>query len=122
MSQTCLNCGSLVKSKYCPEWGQKSDIGRINMHALLHEFWHGFTHTDKGVLRLWLDLLLRPRRTYTTVLAQYFIDYILYQHLSGDKRTLAIKGKKDEHIVAPTFWEAVEEVFNTGGGYNPFAY
>jgi hypothetical protein len=64
MSQTCLNCGSLVKSKYCPECGQKSDIGRINMHALIHEFWHGFTHTDKGVLRLWLDLLLRPRRTY----------------------------------------------------------
>jgi hypothetical protein len=34
------------------------------MHALVHEFWHGFTHTDKGVIRLWLDLLLRPRKTY----------------------------------------------------------
>ncbi|HZE84760.1 MAG TPA: DUF3667 domain-containing protein, partial [Puia sp.] len=64
MSKTCQNCGSIVKSKYCPECGQKSDIGRINMHALLHEFWHGFTHTDKGVFRLWLDLLLRPRKTY----------------------------------------------------------
>src|ERR1700744_3289873 len=64
MSHPCRNCGTLVTSKYCPECGQKGEIGRLNMHAVLHEFWHGFTHTDAGVLRLWLDLLLHPRKTY----------------------------------------------------------
>lgn len=53
-----------MEGKYCPECGQKAGIGRMNMHALIHEFWHGFTHTDKGIIRLWLDLLLRPRTTY----------------------------------------------------------
>jgi len=248
------------------------------MHALLHEFWHGFTHTDKGVLRLWLDLLLRPRRTYEnyfsghrkhyfspvvfflvsfgiyifldqkvydyqdhvnilrighiyndewgrfvhehaktiallmlpveallswalffrrrnlaecivfwlfctgfvntililltplrlalivdkksldswlgllriliillhtlavfgnkwinyiktvflvvflTVLNQYFVDYFLYRHIAADPETIAMEAEEKKHIVAPTFLEAAEEVFYTGGGYNPWAF
>lgn len=61
---TYSNCGATFTSPYCPECGQKAGTGRLTMHTLLHEVWHGFTHTDKGIMRLWKELLLHPRTAY----------------------------------------------------------
>lgn len=64
MDQTCNNCNNLFNTTYCPACGQKADVGRLTIHSLVHELWHGFTHTDKGVLKLWTDLLVRPGTAY----------------------------------------------------------
>ncbi len=64
MAFTCSNCGTQFTSPYCPDCGQKAGVGRLTLHNIVHELWHGFTHTDKGILRLWSDLLLRPATAY----------------------------------------------------------
>lgn len=64
MTEVCNNCGTQFNSKYCPECGQKAEVKRLTMHSLLHEAWHGFTHTDKGFLKLWKDLFARPGTAY----------------------------------------------------------
>jgi hypothetical protein len=64
MQQLCANCGHAVDNKYCPNCGQKNGEARLTIHSLLHDAWHGITHTDKGILRLWIDLLVKPKQTY----------------------------------------------------------
>jgi hypothetical protein len=60
----CANCNNKVNGKYCGECGQRSHVGRLSMHELLHELWHAFTHTDKGILRLIKYLFLHPGSVY----------------------------------------------------------
>jgi hypothetical protein len=62
---TCHNCQHTFSGKYCNNCGQDAHTGRLDMHSLLHEAWHAFTHTDKGVLLLIKDLAVQPGRTYT---------------------------------------------------------
>jgi hypothetical protein len=50
------------------------------------------------------------------------VDYFLYRHIAADPETIAMEAEEKKHIVAPTFLEAAEEVFYTGGGYNPWAF
>lgn|GEM_PF-540222 len=64
MEKVCRNCETAITSAYCPQCGQDAHVGRLNMHSLIHELWHGFTHTDKGILKLIKDLTLRPARVY----------------------------------------------------------
>ncbi len=64
MTATCSNCGARFTSPYCPECGQKAGVGRLTMHNIVHELWHGFTHTDKGIVKLWVDLLIHPATAY----------------------------------------------------------
>ena len=56
----CNNCKTLFEGKFCSNCGQKSSVGELKMHDLLHEFWHSVTHTDKGILKLIKDLFLHP--------------------------------------------------------------
>jgi hypothetical protein len=60
----CSNCQTGLEGKHCNNCGQKSSVGELNMPALLHEFWHGVTHTDKGILKLIKDLFLHPKKVY----------------------------------------------------------
>ncbi|HTD99247.1 MAG TPA: DUF3667 domain-containing protein [Mucilaginibacter sp.] len=64
MNGICANCGTGINGKYCYACGQKAHIGRLSMHEIFHEIWHGLTHTDKGILKLIKDLFLHPKRVY----------------------------------------------------------
>jgi hypothetical protein len=45
---SCQACGTISKSNYCPNCGQKRNVKRITLPELLHEVFHFFTHLDKG--------------------------------------------------------------------------
>jgi hypothetical protein len=58
----CLNCGTILTAddKFCPTCGQKTDIHRITLKHIFHEFFHSFTHADKGFLGMIADLAVKP--------------------------------------------------------------
>lgn len=57
---TCKNCENTFEGKFCPNCSQKADTHRFTVKHLAHEFFHAFTHTDKGILFLMKELLTRP--------------------------------------------------------------
>lgn len=58
----CLNCNNTIQieQKFCPECGQKTSTARLNTSHILHDVFHAFTHTDKGVLYLIRWLIVKP--------------------------------------------------------------
>ncbi|GEM_PF-4297466 len=58
----CLNCGAAWQPgmNYCPQCGQKTDIHRLTFTHILHEFFHAFTHADKGIFHLLKGLATQP--------------------------------------------------------------
>ncbi len=60
----CTNCKTPFEGKFCFNCGQKSSVGELKLHNLLHELWHSVTHTDKGILKLIKDLLIQPKKVY----------------------------------------------------------
>lgn len=60
----CKNCEINFNSNYCPNCGQKNSVGNLTLHEVMHEFWHGITHTDKGILNLLKSLFLTPKEVY----------------------------------------------------------
>lgn len=57
---TCKNCETTFEGKYCSNCAQKADTHRFTVKHFLHESFHALTHTDKGVLFLIKELLVRP--------------------------------------------------------------
>jgi len=57
---TCKNCGNEAELKFCPNCGQKTSTGRINIKRVLHDFFHVFTHVDSGILFLIKEQFVRP--------------------------------------------------------------
>jgi hypothetical protein len=55
----CKNCGNHFTGQFCNECGQK-DAHRITLSHIGHEFIHAFTHADKGIFHLFLQLFIRP--------------------------------------------------------------
>jgi len=55
----CKNCDNHYPdfNAYCPYCSQKTGVHRLNVQAVLHEGVHYFTHTDKGVFKLFRDLI-----------------------------------------------------------------
>ena len=60
--KTCPNCSADLETTYafCPQCGQTTHIHRFNLPHIFHEFFHAFTHADKGVLFLIRSLARRP--------------------------------------------------------------
>ena len=56
----CKNCGIKFKGNFCNNCGLKSDIHRITLKHIFHEFFHGFVHLDKGILFLIKEMCIRP--------------------------------------------------------------
>jgi hypothetical protein len=58
----CLNCeGELAEgNRHCPQCGQKTAIHRFTILHIIHEFFHAFTHTDKGIFGLLKALTINP--------------------------------------------------------------
>jgi hypothetical protein len=58
----CLNCETALQGGeiFCPNCGQKTNTHRLTWHHFIHEAWHAFTHTDKGILNLLKGLATNP--------------------------------------------------------------
>lgn len=57
---TCKNCEATFEGKFCPNCSQKADTHRLTVKHFAHDFFHAFTHTDKGILFLMKELMIRP--------------------------------------------------------------
>lgn len=57
---TCKNCENTFEGKYCPNCSQKADTHRFTLKHFGHEFFHAFTHTDKGIFFLMKELFIHP--------------------------------------------------------------
>ncbi len=60
---TCKNCENQFSGHFCNNCGQRANIHRINLKYLLHEFFHAFTHLDKGILYTAKTMLVAPGET-----------------------------------------------------------
>lgn len=71
-SNNCKNCDHLLSETYqfCPSCGQTAHIHKFSIGHLLHEFFHAFTHADKGILLLLKGLATKPG----IVLKEYIIE------------------------------------------------
>ncbi|MFZ2906051.1 MAG: DUF3667 domain-containing protein [Cyclobacteriaceae bacterium] len=56
----CKNCDAPLTGNFCVNCGQKADIHRITFKNFLRDFFHAFTHTDKGILLLIKELMTKP--------------------------------------------------------------
>lgn len=61
----CLNCNAGLEpdQRFCSQCGQQAVIHRFSVPHFLHEFFHAFTHTDKGIFHLLGSLATRPGTT-----------------------------------------------------------
>ncbi len=61
----CLNCdaGLLPGTSFCAGCGQRTIVHRITLKHFGHEFFHAFTHTDKGIFHLLKSLATHPGST-----------------------------------------------------------
>lgn len=64
-STNCLNCNTSLQpeQRFCCQCGQQAVIHRFSVPHFLHEFFHAFTHTDKGIFHLLKSLATRPGAT-----------------------------------------------------------
>lgn len=69
----CPNCATPLEAAnhFCSQCGQRTHQHRFNLPHILHEFFHAFTHADKGLLMLVRDLALRPGQ----VLREYIVEF-----------------------------------------------
>ncbi|SKB91474.1 DUF3667 domain-containing protein [Daejeonella lutea] len=58
----CLNCGKefTTSDNYCSACGQNTSTARMSTEHAVHQFFHAFTHTDKGFFDLIPQLLTKP--------------------------------------------------------------
>src|SRR5688572_18664064 len=56
----CKNCNAPLSGNFCANCGQTSNVHRVTFKHFLHEFFHAFTHTDKGIFLLMKELITRP--------------------------------------------------------------
>jgi hypothetical protein len=56
----CKNCHAAFEGHFCCTCGQKAETHRITLSHIVHEFFHAFTHADKGVLFLMKELVTKP--------------------------------------------------------------
>lgn len=57
---TCKNCDNTFEGNFCPNCGQTAHTHRITLGHFFHEFFHAFTHADKGIVLLAKELITRP--------------------------------------------------------------
>jgi hypothetical protein len=55
----CQNCGNEYKGEFCNRCGQKT-VHRVSLGHIAHEAVHAFTHADKGIIHLFIELFKRP--------------------------------------------------------------
>jgi hypothetical protein len=75
MEKNCLNCevAMIDGVQFCPQCGQNTHLHRLNMHEILHEMLHYFTHADKSFLNLLKALVVKN-------------GYVAREYVSGKRR------------------------------------
>jgi len=70
MSSNCANCNQpLIQDQhFCSSCGQKAHLHRLSWHDVTHDAVHYFTHADKGIFHLLLQLA-----TKTGTVAREFV-------------------------------------------------
>lgn len=61
MTPICVNCNSPIipGHQYCGKCGQKTHLHRLTWHDVTHDAIHYFTHADKGIFHLLVQLATR---------------------------------------------------------------
>lgn len=82
MNITCKNCGAVVHGNFCAHCGQKATVGRLKVTHVVGEFWHNFTHTDKGYISFIAAMVKNPgvviREYIGAHRKKYFNPYTFY--------------------------------------------
>lgn len=60
MLTTCLNCHHSFKGNFCPNCGQKANLGRLTTGTLIKDILHFLTHIENGFLFTTWSFLARP--------------------------------------------------------------
>lgn len=92
----CLNCNAPLTAtqKFCGDCGQKTALRRVNMHDVIHDGIHYFTHADKGIFTLLKSLVVQPGQ----VAKEY------------------VEGKRKKHFPPLNFFLIVSAVYIIIGG------
>src|SRR3954471_590669 len=72
----CKNCENEYTEDFCNRCGQKTPH-RISMQHIGHDLLHAFTHADKGVVHLFIQL---------------------FKHSGGVEREYIIEGKRKKYL------------------------
>ncbi len=60
-TENCLNCTNPIRSKFCPNCGQKTSVHRYSFkHFVEHDLIHGIWHVDNGIFFTIRELFSRP--------------------------------------------------------------
>lgn len=61
MSAYCANCDQeIIQGQcFCPQCGQKTHLHRLSWHDITHDAIHYFTHADKGIFHLLIQLITK---------------------------------------------------------------
>lgn len=73
MDTYCLNCGHVVKEKYCPNCSQNIKVGPISWKSLSSEFVHNLTHAERSLFGTSVQLVRTPQK-------------VLDEYLSGKRK------------------------------------
>lgn len=84
--KTCLNCGTTVEERYCPQCGQENTETRKSFHYLFTHFVEDLVHYDSGFWKTMKYLLLYPAKLTREYLSgrrqSYVIPVKLYIFIS----------------------------------------
>jgi hypothetical protein len=108
-AHTCQNCGNTYTENFCNYCGQKH-IHRYSVGHVAHELLHVFTHADKGIFALALNLLKKPG-----LVALDLVEGRRKKHFNLFQYLLLIVGFTTFLIVKTNF---VERMFTSMNGLN----
>lgn len=127
----CKNCDAVFEGNFCPNCGQKSDTHRITFGHFLHEFFHAFTHTDKGILLLMRSLIARPghvareyldgkRKKYFNPLSFLVIISSVYAYVAYKTGYFEVITRQQGPARHPVHAEVMQIMLNNGKTINLF--
>lgn len=115
---TCKNCDTSFEGRFCPNCSQKADTHRFTINHLLHEFFHAFTHTDKGILFLIKELAVRPGQTireYTAGKRKKYFNPITFLLIASALQLFAIKKTDIFHRYTESVYNVTQQLVKASG-------
>ncbi|ESU28354.1 hypothetical protein FLJC2902T_17050 [Flavobacterium limnosediminis JC2902] len=89
--KTCLNCGTIVEARFCPECGQENTETRKSFHYLFTHVVEDLVHYDSGFWKTIKYLLFHPAR-------------LTREYLSGRRKSFVVPIKLYIFISFVTFF------------------
>lgn len=137
--KTCLNCGSIVEERFCPQCGQENTETRKSFHYLFTHFVEDLIHYDSSFWNTMKYLLFYPARLTREYLSgrrqrfvlpvklYIFISFVTF-FLSGfviDDKDLKLGGEnspvkftKSENAANIKIWNNSDSITKTKNNYN----